>query len=372
MKQILIFFFTFSILGSSAQYVVDFEERELQLKTYLDQLRTAKNDEQKEVFNALFKEYLHETIQQNGAFDYAFSKLKTLGTIKSPDNSFRLFNWNVELDDHSNKYYCYILRFDAKKKDWKTIELLDNSMMLPSQPDDILTENNWYGALYYKIIPIEKSKKTIYTVLGWDGNSMVSNVKLIDVLSFNGDHVKIGSPIFKMNGEVHKRLFFEHSKRAFMSLNYDQVRNRIIFDHLSPETPGLEGFREYYVPDLSYDELKYYNNKWHHKEDVVGVNNPNQQKTHRVAYSKTKKDGSVVIVQKEEKSKWIDPSDVNSPNGGNNHVAHLPSEDKNLKNNSLNKSNDKNSKANSSRAKQTYRKGEFSMNPFVKNKKIKR
>lgn len=214
MKQLnsFVFLCLFSfVFGQSDSLLI---QRESTLKTYLASLRTAKNDQEKDQANAIFKAYLEETIRIKGAFDYPFAALKTMGSIKSPDMTFRLFNWNVEMDDHSNKYYCYILRYNEKKKDWRVIELKDQSFLLPQQPDDILTESNWYGALYYKIIPIEKSNKTFYTVLGWDGISSMSNCKLIDVLSFNGDHVKIGSPIFKMKDGVHKRLFFEHSKKS--------------------------------------------------------------------------------------------------------------------------------------------------------------
>jgi hypothetical protein len=339
--------------------------REVVLKDLLANLRNAQNDQQKEQANSQFKSYLEETIKIKGSFDYPFTSLKSVGTVKSPDNTFRLFNWNVEQDDHSNKYYCYILRFDAKKKNWKIIELQDKSFMLPAQPDDILTEDNWYGALYYKIIPIAKSNKTYYTILGWDGISQMSNCKLIDVISFSGDHVKLGSPIFKTQDGVHKRLFFEHSKKAFMSLNYDDDRQRIIFDHLAPETENLEGFREFYVPDLSYDELKFFNNKWHLREDVVGINNPDK-KSQRITYSKQKKDGSYELTEKEVKVKWIDPSDANAPNGGNVHVAHLPEYEILKKENSAKISNQTNKLAKT--AKKT-KKNEFSMNPFLSNKR---
>lgn len=338
--------------------------REVVLKELLNNLRAANNDQQKEEANSVFKAYLEETIKIKGAFEHPFTSLRTLGSIKSPDNTFRLFNWNVEQDDHSNKYYCYILRFDAKKKNWKIIELKDKSFMLPAQPDDILTEENWYGALYYKIIPIAKSNKTYYTILGWDGISTMSNCKLVDVLSFNGEHVKLGSPIFKMQDGIHKRLFFEHSKKAFMSLNFDEERKRIIFDHLSPETANLEGFREFYVPDLSYDELKFYNNKWHLREDVVGINNPDK-KSQKIAYSKQKKDGSYELTEKEVKVKWIDPSDANAPNGGNVHVAQLPDNESETKSTTAKTVNT--SKAATDRKKKT-KKNEFSMNPFLNNR----
>lgn len=336
-------------------------KREQQLKTYLNNLRTSKTPEEKIKNNDIFKAYLLETIQVEGAFSYPFSELKTLGSIKSPDNAFRLFNWNIEQEDRSNKYFCFILRFDEKKKEWKTIELVDNSAAMMPRSEEILDEKNWYGALYYKIIPVEKSNKTLYTILGWDGNS-ATNTKLVDVLSFTGNKVKLGSPIFKMTDGVHKRLYFEHSKKAFMSLNYDEARQRIVFDHLSPETPNLVGFYEYYVPDFSYDELYFSNNKWIVNEDVVGINNKGD-KTYTLQHINPK---NGEVVSKEVKNNWIDPSDKNAPAGPNTHVASAP-ESEGSKSSKADKATPENSDQTPKISKKK-RKNEFSMNPYYVKK----
>lgn len=317
--------FLFSVLAgfSFAQNDSIFAQKEKQLVEYLGALRSAKNDLEKETANQKFKTYLFETIKLNGAIDYPFSGLKSMGSIKSPDNSFRLFNWNIEQDDETHKYYCYVLRFDDRKKDWKIIELIDNSMMLPPQPEDVLDENMWYGALYYKIIPFEKSGKTIYTLLGYDANNNMSHTKLIDVMSFSGSHVKLGSPVFKMDDQLLKRVFFEHSKKCVMSLNYDETRKKIVFDHLSPESPSMEGFREFYVPDMSYDALVINGNKWTLEKDVVSVN-PKPSKP--LVYRHQNEKGEIVEEEIKRKT-WIDPSNPNAPAGGNVHTATMPTEE---------------------------------------------
>jgi hypothetical protein len=211
---------------------------------------------------------------------------------------------------------------ESEKKEWKTIELVDNSMMLAPQPEDVLDETMWYGALYYKIIPVEKSNKTYYTLLGYDANNNMSHTKLIDVLSFSGNHIKLGSPIFKIKDQVLKRVFFEHSKKCVMSLNYDDARNRIIFDHLSPESQSMEGFREFYVPDMSYDALKFANNKWVLEEDVIGINKKSTTKSNPVVRLDIDRNGQ--LVRHKENAKWIDPSNPNAPAGENIHTPALP------------------------------------------------
>ena len=92
-------------------------QRERQLVDLLSDLRAAKDNKEKDAKNKLFKQYLFETIQVKNAFDYPFKGLTSVGTVVSDDKKLRMFNWNVEQDDQTQKYYCYILRFDERKKE---------------------------------------------------------------------------------------------------------------------------------------------------------------------------------------------------------------------------------------------------------------
>lgn len=299
----------FSFLNVNGQ---NLENQENELLHLLDELRSAKDNSEKNQANTKFKSKLEETIRMEGAFDYPFSKLKTMGSIKSPDNTFRLFNWNVEQDDLTQIYYCYILLFDERRKEYKIIELKDNSMMLPQKPSEILEADNWYGALYYKIIPMKKGSKTLYTVLGWDGNNSVSTMKVVDVLNFSGSTVRLGNPVFKMPKETLKRVFFEFAKKTTMYLSYEDQYDRIIFDHLAPESPALTGLYSMYVPDLSHDAFVFDAGKWFLVEDVVGVNAKGEDMI-TVSYVDDK---TGEVKERKIKNKWQEPS--------KSHVATTP------------------------------------------------
>ena len=108
-----------------------------------------------------------------------------------------------------------------------------------------------------------------------------------------------------------------------MSLKYEYQYDRIIFDHLSPETPDLAGFYSFYVPDFSYDALVWENNKWVLHEDVIGVNKGGDEK--QAVYVKNERTGK--IEKKEIKNKWVNPEDQNAPGGGSEHVAVTPEQD---------------------------------------------
>lgn len=313
---ILVMFFLSDLFAQEDSLLV---VREKQLVLLLNDLRSASKNSEKESKNKVFKEYLLETIKMKNAINFPFEKLTSIGTVSSDDKKIRLFNWNIEQDDQTQKYYCYILRYDEKKKDYLVSELIDNSFMIPARPDGILEGKDWYGALYYKIISISKGNKQIYTLLGLDANTSMSNIKLIDVLSFTGNNPKLGAPIFKTKTETLKRVFFEHSEKAYMSLKYEDNFKRIIYDHLSPETPSMTGFYSYYVPDFSYDAFMLVKDKWVLTEDVVGVNGKTNEKLKVFVQN-----GKGELEQKEIKDKWINPSDPSAAAGSSNHVAITP------------------------------------------------
>jgi len=305
------------IFGQSTSFL----EEEEKLLALLNELRSAENNSEKNAANLVFKTELAKVLELSGSIDYPFSKLTTVGFIDSPDKQMRIVNYNIEQDDLSQKYTCFIVYYDTRKKEQFVTELKDNSFGMPTQPTEIISSDEWYGALYYKIIPISKGSKTIYTVLGWDYYGPSSQIKIIDAIYINGNSVKLGSPIFKQGRETLKRVYFEHSKKSSMALNYEENRKRIIFDHLSPESPNLKNYRSYYVPDMSYDAFVFDNGKWVLEEDVIGTNKGEDPKK-QIVYVKDEKTGKVVA--KEVKVKWENPIDGNAPGGGYEHVAITP------------------------------------------------
>jgi len=259
---------------------------------------------------------LSTVLQKEEALTYPFSRLTTVGVIDSPDKEMRIVNWNVEQEDFSHTYHCFVLHVDKRRKKYNVVELKDNTFGMPSQPTEVLTSDQWYGALYYKIIPVKKGNKTLYTVLGWDHNSSMSQMKLIDVIYFTGKTVKLGSSIFVEKGVTKKRIFFEHSKKTGMSLKYEDNRKRIIFDHLSPESPSMKKFRSFYVPDLSYDAFVLDGYKWILKEDVIGVNKNREPKETTVLVQDL---NSGKVEERTIKNEWLNPSSESST-----HVAVTP------------------------------------------------
>lgn len=248
---------------------------ETQLIQKLNEVRSFKDRSEQIKPNQEFEALLRKTLAFDEAFNYPFDSLgMMMSTIKSPDDAFRLFNWNLEYGEHEEqKYHCLIMKKDPKNNDFVIIELIDKSENAPYDIEyEANTEKKWYGALYYKIIPIEKFGGTIYTLLGWDGNNMMSNKKIIETMQFHKtDKVKFGHAIFKEeDGKTKRRVVFQYNKQSVMSLKYQNTKKTemIIFDHLSPTSPNLEGMKDWYVPDLSFDAYVLENGKWVFTPDV--------------------------------------------------------------------------------------------------------
>src|SRR5690606_2261086 len=87
---------------------------------------------------------------------------------------------------------------EKRKDDVQVIEFKTGYRDLDGEFRKIYSERDWYGALYYNIIPSKKGKKRkrMYMLLGWDGQSEYASLKVIDVLSITPRGVKLGADIF--------------------------------------------------------------------------------------------------------------------------------------------------------------------------------
>lgn len=310
-------FFTSLVSGQENQKLNALES-DLSIK--LSELRSVKNDSLIKKLNDEFTSLLAEALEEENAFDYPFSTLKTVGKIYSQDKLVRIFSWNVQYEDQSNDYFSFIMKKDDRRDRVHVVELKRRKQPLQSLVRETLDHENWYGALYYEIVDVEKGNRTYYTLLGYDANNQRSTIKLLDVLYFTGKYPNFGYPLFETENGYVNRVIFEHSSKATMSLKYDKERKKIIFDHLSPETPNLKEFKEYYVPDMSYDAYNFEKNKWRLQEDIIAVNDQQSDQVDLKAYDSDL--DTVVTIQ--AKGKWINPDDKNAPLDGGGHRAVTP------------------------------------------------
>lgn len=310
-------FFTFLAFGQDYHKLNALES---DLSNKLLELRSVTNDSTINKLNVEFKELLGNALENKNAFDYPFSSLKSIGKIYSQDRLVRVFSWNIQYEDESNNYFSFIMKKDERRDRVHIVELKRQKQPLQSLKRETLDHEKWYGALYYEIVDVEKGNRTYYTLLGYDANNRRSTIKLLDVLYFTGKYPKFGYPLFESEIGYQNRVIFEHSAKATMSLRFDDNRGKIVFDHLSPETPNLKEFKEYYVPDMSYDAYVFEKNKWRLEEDIIAVNDEESDQVDLKAYD-SDLDTVVTITAK---GKWINPDNKNAPLNGGGHRAVTP------------------------------------------------
>lgn len=219
-----------------------------------------------EIMNNIEKE-LAAYLKNGNSYIYPFDSLKRIGKVYSPDNQFRMFTWNVQATNESFLNFC-IIQFNPQKEKTCEVYVLKDNLEIDKAGDTPLTPANWYGALYYKIIPVKLQGEIYYTLLGYDSFSPYVSKKVIDVLYFKNRLPQIGAPIFNAKGKKYSRVVFSFSARITMMLNYDDVLKTIVFDHLSPSEPRYAGQFEYYGPDFSFDGFVLTKDHWLYAEDI--------------------------------------------------------------------------------------------------------
>ena len=266
---ILLSFTSLCMAQSAIENVKSFEDS---LVNSLEQIRRAETINEKFVLNTRFENTLRKALRYDEAFTYKFNALsKVMSTKTSPDNAFRIFNWNIEVPGIQEHYFfCLVMKYDSRKGEYVIIELFDKSKYATRVEYTLFNEKKWFGALYYEIIPVKKGLNTTYTLLGWDGNNRMSNKKIIETMAFQGrDKIKFGLPIFKQDEDTKRRVVFQYSKKATISVKYKLIKRKeyIIFDHLSPMSGQLVGIPDYLVPDLSFDAFVLESGKWKYLKD---------------------------------------------------------------------------------------------------------
>ena len=204
------------------------------------------------------------------SFKYPFERLKGLSILSPPDSSFRVITWQLFVNDSTYRYYGAIQR---NSRELELFPLRDKKAELDDLPKyDQLTPDNWYGALYYNLRQFDSKEGRKYLLFGFDAYTFFEKRKVIDVLSFNKTgQPAFGAPIFVRDhpqpGLPEQRLFFEYSSETSVRVNWDDVYEMVLFDHLIP-MPSPFGRGMTMVIDGSYDGLKLEKGQWKFIEQV--------------------------------------------------------------------------------------------------------
>lgn len=211
-------------------------------------------------------EVLFDTLSKNP--QAVFTRFNNFSIVASENLSVRIFTWCSPLDQGFFQYFGIIQYITDTQR---LFILNDNYVYEESRGLETLNSQQWYGALYSNLITVSYKKETFYTLLGWDGNNGLSDIKVIDVLYFENNEPHFGKEIFE-NCAHCQRILLQFRQNANCSLRYSKQTaqregklisgNMIVFSHLEPENEYFEGMKSMYIPSEIFDAYFWKNGKW--------------------------------------------------------------------------------------------------------------
>lgn len=240
---------------------------------------------------------MEEVLGQKNSINYTFDSIRTISILTSPDKKVRIFTWYLIDDDGTHEHFGYVQAYNEDKNRYMIYTLTDKWRQISNPESRTLDYLSWYGAVYSKLIMTEINNKKYYTLLGWNGGTLFSQFKIIDVLSFNSRGNPIfGAFIFRSYGKGKPaRIVFEYAKQSNLNLRYEKqsfaqrstkrikgnyryqidtvFTPMIIFDHLIPMDESLQKVPQYYVGESSLnDGFIEKDGRWYFKQGVIGRN----------------------------------------------------------------------------------------------------
>lgn len=259
MRKIIILFTLLacclSVFSQRQKRGVDFREWEDSLIQLRDRVMSGATETERLSLNEDFMYQLEQVLQMDGSFKFGWDSVKNFAVVTSPDKLFRIFTWYIMKDDYSYENFGLLQVYVDQRKHYSVIPLYDKRYSIDYPKTFIGNHNRWYGAVYYKIVPIESGDRTYYTLLGWNGNNIFTNEKIIEVLHFKNDMTPVfGANIFKKYSERCSRVILSYSKNASMSLNYEYQSYNVGTGHKDPKTREVV-YDKVYAQVIVFDEL---------------------------------------------------------------------------------------------------------------------
>ncbi|MBX2934188.1 MAG: hypothetical protein KF825_08070 [Ferruginibacter sp.] len=230
--------------------------------------------------DSVFTRMLVRALVTKSSFSYPFESLQTVSILYSPDSLFRIFTWQLVINENVIRQHGAI-QMKTTDGSLKLFPLIDKSDVTQNVSDTIGNNFGWIGAIYYKIILTKNLNHSYYTLLGFDENNIRSSRKIIEVLSFQNGEPVFGGRYFtyKKDGVVNpsmSRFILEYKKEAGPRLTYDKDLDMIVVEHLVSES-NQPNKKWTLVGDGDYEGFKWQNGKWVHIDKIFTQVTPDGQ-----------------------------------------------------------------------------------------------
>lgn len=297
MKKIVLFLLALVVSSAFAQKKgFDFVERADSLDRLRMQVVTAPTEIERYNLNEDFLNLLELTLSEKNSFKYEWENIKNFSVLTSPDKLFKIFTWFIAKDDESFENFGVIQVYNENRKKYVVYPLFDKRNTMDYPRTTVGNHNKWYGAVYYNLVMLKAKNRTYYTLLGWNGNDMFTNQKVVEVLYFKSDMSPVfGANVFKKYPEKSYRIIFDYAKNSVFTLKYQHqsydvntgrrdprshkviyenvISDMIIFDYLAPIDDAMGDIPAFMVPEASMSQgFVEDNGKWLFINSVNGRN----------------------------------------------------------------------------------------------------
>ena len=229
--------------------------------------------------DSLFTRQLVRALRIKHSFDFSFDSLLSISRLYAPDSSFRIFTWQLVVNENTIRQHGAIQMRTADGT-LQLYPLIDRSDVTDAPADTIANHLGWMGAIYYKIILNTYQGRSYYTLLGFDENNIRSDKKIIEVLHFDQNGPVFGNRCFEMDskGSDNKRARYimEFKKQSGPRLTYDEQLQMIVMEHLISET-NEPNKKWTMIGDGDYEGFKWINGKWVYTEKIFNQMIPEGQ-----------------------------------------------------------------------------------------------
>lgn len=239
---------------------------------FADSMYTATIPEDRTTGNEQFVRVMKRFLKTEGSFKYPAAKLATkIAVLNAPDKSFRIYNWEVTQASELGRYYGVIQMADGRIQ--PLVDISDK--IIRGAEDSTFSGTRWFGSLYYNILMQDIGGQPIYFLMGWNGNSLNSERKVVEAFGFNSKgEAQFGAPLFNIIERGKRRnvnrFVLEYQRGSRVSLNYDKENDKIIMDHCESQI-GDPAKKYTYIPDGTYDGLSWNGTQWIMAENVLEI-----------------------------------------------------------------------------------------------------
>jgi len=286
MNKFRFFVFILLLIGNVGFAQINRSEREKlhkkedSLKSFALQIIQGRTASERFTADSQFTKMFVRALKIKNSFYYPFDSLITISKLVPEDSSFKIFTWQMVINENLTRQHGAI-QMRTEDGSLKLFPLIDKSDVTVNEEDTIGNNFGWMGAVYYKIIEKHAFGKNYYTLLGYIENTISSNKKVIEILTFNDGEPIFGGSYFSFqdNSVLKKyraRYIMEYKKNASPRLTYDPDQDMIIFEHLISES-GEPQKKYTYIPDGDYEGLAWRDGKWVHIQKVFTQKTPEGQ-----------------------------------------------------------------------------------------------